>query len=98
MDNVKLILVIIVLLMECVACSKKSEPAVEAECTTYVSPYQVEFPDNSYRKSIVEKCDNGLYRATDLGQGKAVVEGASLVIQLWDFKTDMPYYTTFTGQ
>ncbi len=95
MDNVKLILVLIVLLLEVVACSKKSEQGPE-DCTSYPSPYEVEFPDNSIRKSTVSAC-GGLYKATDLGQGNATAESNPLVIQLKD-KSGNPYLTTFDGQ
>ena len=95
MDDVKLILVLLVLLLEVVACSKKSEQPVE-DCSNYPSPYEVEFPDNSIRKATVSAC-GGLYKATDLGQGNATIEANPLVIQLKD-KTGMPYLTTFDGQ
>ncbi len=98
MDNVKLILVLIVLLLEVVACSKKGEqPAEAAECTAYASPYQVEFPDNSLRKSSIEACGS-IYKATDLGQGNSTIESAALTIELRDAKTGIPYLTTFDGQ
>ncbi len=96
MDNVKLILVLIVLLLEVVACAKKGEKAPEA-CTAYPSAYEVEFPDSSIRKASVENCGD-TFKATDLGQGAAVIESSALTIQLKDEKTGIPYLTTFAGQ
>ena len=95
MDNVKLILVLVILLLDVVACSKKREQA--PECKPYASAYEVEFPDNSIRKSDVSYC-NGLFKATDLDQGQATIESQVLTIQLKDATTGTPYLTTFTGQ
>ncbi len=98
MDNVKLILVLIVLIME-VACSKKSEQPVKerVNCSPYPSAYEVEFPDNSIRKATIEACGSS-FKATDLGQGSATIISENIVVQLKDKDTGLPYLTTFDGQ
>ncbi len=97
MDNVKLILVLIVLLLEVIACSKNPEQPSESPCTTYTSAYEVEFPDGSLRKSNIETC-NGTFKATDLGPKNDVIESQSLIVQVLEPKTGTPYLTIFTGQ
>ncbi len=98
MDNVKLILVLIVLLLEVIACAKApKQDRPDAPCKTYASAYEVEFPDSSLRKSNIEAC-NGLFKATDLGPNNDVIESQSLIVQVLEPKTGTPYLTIFTGQ
>ncbi len=94
MDNVKLILVLIVLLMECVACAKKGKPE---ECDAYPSAYEVEFPDASIRKAGIAACGSDLV-ATALDETRDSFRAPSLVIQLKDIQTGMTYLTPFDGQ
>ena len=90
MDNVKLMLFLIVLILDVVACSKKSEQA--PECTPMASAYQVEFPDQAIRKASVESC-GGLKTATALDQSGETVTAISLTIELRDPKTGQEYLT-----
>lgn len=92
MDNVKLILFIIVLVLDVVACSKNREQTTTVECRPMASAYEVEFPDNSVRKSQVETCQ-GILTAIALDQSNETVSGKSLTIRLID-KSGVEYFTS----
>ncbi len=96
MDNVKLILVLIVLLLECIACAKGKNEDVPT-CENYPSPYETVFPDQSLRKARIERCGDTL-TATDQGPNFDSFEAPSMIIQLKDKHTGVPYLTTFAGQ
>ncbi len=93
MDNVKLILVLVILLLDVIACSKNTEPSAQntVNCKTYASAYEVEFTDNSVRKSNVVNCQGSL-TATALDQSGEALTAKSLTIRLID-KSGVEYFT-----
>lgn len=93
MDNVKFILFLIVLVLDVVACSRNSEQTTLVECQPMASAYEVEFPDNSVRKSEVKSCE-GLLTATALDQSNDILTANDFNIRLKDL-TGIEYLTSF---
>jgi len=93
-------LLIIALMLSIVGCGQESDSG--SNCKTYISPYEVEFPDNSIRKSDVSACQYPfgltLLKATDLSQGRESFTAQKLTIRLIDVYTSSPYLTTFADQ
>ncbi len=89
-------LFLLFLIIGVVGCAKSDD---SNNCKSYVSPYEVEFPDNSVRKSDVASCFVPLglsyYKATDLSQSRESFSAKKLTIRLLDLQTGQQYLTEF---
>ncbi len=88
-----------VLIFMALGCAKGPTQDIESSggCKAYVSPYEVEYPDASLRKSNISACPSYL-KADALDQSGETETSGTLTIRLFDKLTGNPYFTTFDGQ